>query len=267
MAIGLRRIVRIVLFAALSAALFGPIPLDAGGFVHSPNIVVFTPAAATPQASEDFARAVLDRAEALRKQIALDWLGEELPPSVGQVMVNVKFSDRPDSALTWAKDHPDRIFHQLFLTTAPEQMPDGLLAHEMAHCVLATRFEHPNRLPPWIEEGIASRYDDAQRQATRQRIAQWFVSTGNWPRLASVLSAEKVHSDDQQAYTLCASLTDLLIERGGKKKLLEFGQRVERAGLDRALAETYGLNNAAELESQWRTYVAQSAQGAGARDR
>jgi hypothetical protein len=264
MALALRRIVRPIV-GALAAALLVSGHLDAGGFVHSPNIVVFTPAAATPQASEQFARDVLDRAEEYRKRIALEWLGEELPPSVGQVMVNIKFSERPDSALTWAKDHPDRKFHALFLTTAPEQMPDGLLAHEMAHCVLATRFEHPHRLPPWIEEGIASRYDDAQRQATRHRIAQWFVGTGNWPRLASVLTAEKVPSDDQQAYTLCASVTDMLVERGGKKKLLEFGQQIERGGLDRALLESYGISNAAELESLWRAHMARSLETKGAK--
>src|SRR5436305_10309583 len=255
MDIGLRRIVRSGFFGAIAAIVLLSARLDAAGFVHSPNIVVFTPAAATPQASEQFARAVLDRAEEYRKRIAIEWLGEELPPSVGQVMVNVSYSDRRDSGLTWAKDHPDRKFHALFLTTAPEQMPDGLLAHEMAHCVLATRFEHPHRLPAWLEEGIASRYDDAQRQATRQRIAQWFVSTGHWPRLASVLSTERVHSDDQQAYTLCASVTDMLVARGGKKALLEFAQQVERAGLDRALSECYGISHAAELESLWRAHV------------
>src|SRR5438067_554538 len=104
MGIGLRWIVRSGLFAALAAMVSGPVDLDAAGFVHSPNFVVFTPAAGTPQVAEQFARAVLDRAEEYRKRIAIEWLGEELPPSVGQVMVNVSFSDRPDSGLTWAKD-------------------------------------------------------------------------------------------------------------------------------------------------------------------
>ena len=45
---------------------------------------------------------LLDRAEEYRKRIAIEWLGEELPPSVGQVMVNVSYSDRPDSGLIYS---------------------------------------------------------------------------------------------------------------------------------------------------------------------
>src|SRR5262245_60307158 len=218
----------------------------AAGFVHSPNFLIFTPPVPTAEAADSFAQAMLKRAEQLRKQIAVEWLGEELPPSIGQVMVNVRFADQPNGGLTWAKDHPERTCHMLFLVTAPQQMPDGLLAHELVHCVLATRF--PNRLPAWLEEGIASSYDDDQRQAIRQRIVQWFVTTGNWPRLGGVLTSEKVHSDDQQAYTLCATVVELLLERGDRKTLLTFGQRVGQVGLDQALKQCYGLADAAELE-------------------
>src|SRR5262245_21531306 len=91
----------------LAVLLWAASRVDAAGFVHSPNFVIFTPPIPTQQDAEQFAKAVLDRAEQYRKQIALEWLGEELPPSVGHVVVNVNFSAGRDSALTWAKDHPD----------------------------------------------------------------------------------------------------------------------------------------------------------------
>jgi hypothetical protein len=244
---------------SLAAILTTTARAAAAGFVHSPNFIVFTPAEPSQEAAEVFAKAVLDRAEQYRKQIAVEWLGEELPPSIGQVMINVSFSSERDSGLTWAKDHPDRKFHALYLTTAAGQMPDRLLAHEIAHCILATKFPHPHRLPAWLDEGIASRYDDAQRQATRDKIAGWYVSTGQWPRLSSVLTADKVHSDDQEAYTLCATLTEMLLARGDKPALLRFGQMVEEAGIDRALNECYGIKNVAELETLWRSSLARSA--------
>jgi hypothetical protein len=236
-----------VFFSAFVAA-----RVNGAGFVHSSNFIVFTPPVPSQETADVFAKAVLDRAEQLRKQIAIEWLGQELPPSVGQVKINVSYSSEPDSALTWVKDHPDRKFHALFIETGPGQLPDALLAHEMVHCVLATRYSHPHRLPAWLEEGIASQYDDAQRQQIRQRLLGWFVSTGQWPRLASVLSAERVHSDDQQAYTLAATATALLLERGNRQKLIEFGQLVSEAGLDRALNQCYGIAGAAEFEILWR---------------
>jgi len=252
---------RRVLWAGVVAGMLAaPVRVEAAGFVHSPNFIVLTPPVPSQEAADVFAKALLDKAEQYRKQIATEWLGEELPPSIGPVMVNVSFSNQRDSGLTWAKDRSNRKLHILFLVTAPEQMPDGLLAHEMAHCVLATRFPHPHRLPAWLEEGIASRYDDMQRKAVRQKIVQWFVSTGQWPRLASVLTAESVHSDDQEAYALCASVTDLLLARGDKSTLLRFGQLAEQAGLERALSQCYGFRDIAELELAWRSWVTASAQ-------
>ena len=50
----------------------------------------FTPAEPTREAANVFAKAVLERAEQLRKEIAIEWLGEELPPSIGQVLVAAK---------------------------------------------------------------------------------------------------------------------------------------------------------------------------------
>ena len=231
----------------------------AAGFVHSPNFIILTPPKPSEEAAAAFAKRLLAKAEQYRKEIALEWLGEELPPSIGQVMINVRFTADGDSGLTWAKDHAERNFHAMYLATAPEHLPEGLLAHEMAHCILATKFPYPRRLPAWLDEGIASRYDDAERVAIRQRITAWYVTSGQWPRLAGVLAAEKVHSDDQAAYTLAATLTQYLLSRGDKRLLLRFGQLTQDVGLDRALVECYGIKNASELESQWRAWIARPA--------
>ncbi len=222
------------------------------GFVHNANFTVFTPAEPNREAANAFATAVLQRAEQLRKQIAIEWLGDELPPSIGPVLVNVDYSNKTDTGLTWAKDHPDRKLHALFISTTPGQLPDALLAHEMVHCILATRYPHPNRLPAWLEEGIASQYDDANRQQIRQRIVSWYATTGNWPRLAPVLSSKRVHSDDQEAYALAATVAEFLLERGSRQKLLEFGEMVGKQGLDRALTQCYGIAGASELELLWK---------------
>ena len=258
MSVGLRRIALVGCRAVVFAALFAAPHVDGAGFVHSSNFTVFTPAEPTREAANVFAKAVLERAEHLRQQIAIEWLGEELPPSIGPVLLNVDFSDKPNNGSTWAKDHPDRKFHALFIETSPGQVPESLLAHEMAHCILATRYAHPNRLPAWLEEGIASQYDDAQRQQIRQRIMSWFVTTGNWPRLTPVLNAKRVHSDDQEAYALAATVTEMLLEHGNRQKLLQFGQQVEQVGLDHALNQCYGIAGTAELELLWKARFSRS---------
>ena len=74
-----------------------------------------------------------------------------------------------------------------------------------------------------------------------------------------MLAADKVHSDDQEAYTLAATATELLLSRGDKRLLLRFGQMTQDVGLDRALVECYGIKNASELESLWRAWISKPA--------
>jgi hypothetical protein len=230
----------------------------AGGFDRNENFVAFLPALGTQEVTDKAVKALLDRANYHRQRIALEWLGEELPPSVGQAIINVDYSAGSDRGLTWAKDHPDRKFHSIYLVVPREDLLDSLLAHEIVHVVLATRYPHPHRLPSWLEEGIASRYDDADRQNTRQRIEQWFVKTGfgGVPRLANVLASDNIPADDRETYAVCASVTNLLLTRGDKQALLRFGQLAAESGPDRALAQCYGIRGVQELESLWRAWLA-----------
>lgn len=232
--------------------------LKAAGFVHNENFTVFTPAQASQQETDAFARTLLESAERYRKLIALEWLGEELPPSVGQTIVNVSFAAEPDRGLTWVKDRPDRKYHTLYLVASPSRGVDDLLAHEMVHVVLATRYPHPGRLPAWLEEGIASRYDGPQRQATRKQIVQWFARTNSWPRVAALLNESNISSQDQSAYTVCATLTDMLLSRGDKQTLLDFGQSAAQLGWDGALQKHYNIPNVSQLQSEWQSWVSRS---------
>ena len=171
---------------------------------------------------------MLRSAEAWRSEIARQWLGEELPPSVGQTTVNVSFSEQRDAGITWAKDDPRRKYHTLYLTTSPDRALGSTLAHEMVHVVLATRFPHPRRLPAWLEEGIASSYDDGPRQATRQQILAWMAKTGNWFDVESIFNSQNIAGQDKQAYAVASSLTQFLLTRGDQRTLLEFGQQARR---------------------------------------
>ena len=77
------RFVLFLIVIALAAA-----NADAAGFVHNANFSVFTPAGP----SADFlAKEVLQKAEQYRREIALQWLGGELPPSIGRAWAGQLF--------------------------------------------------------------------------------------------------------------------------------------------------------------------------------
>ncbi len=222
------------------------------GPVNNPNFSVFVPT------DNAFADEVLERAEAYRDEIALEWFGAKLPPSVGRTIINVQF-DEEEFGLTWAIDRPKRKFHAVALWVASEEEAlGGVLKHEIAHTVMATQYPHPARLPVWTEEGIASRYDDDARKAVRTGIVRWWRQTGNWPALSGIITTRNVVSHDEASYAMAASLTDFLLSRGDKATMIRFARAGQRDGWDAALLTHYKIDSVARLQTAWELWVSQS---------
>ncbi len=228
------------------------------GYAKSDNFTVLTPKQATAQEADQYATAVLQTAELQRREIAREWLGQELPPTRGRTIVTVSFAADRDAGLTWAIDDPRRKYHALYLSTSPDLALGSTLAHEMVHVVLATQFPHPNRLPAWLEEGIASQYDDGDRKHERQQQLATFIRTRTWPPITDILSAKSIPATDTQAYTLAAAVTAMLLARDGdKQKLLAFGQYGNNRGWDIALQEYYGIAGVDQLQKLCQRWMRQ----------
>ncbi len=228
--------------------------LDAAktGYARSDNFTVLTPQFATAQEANAYAQEILYSAEHLRRRIACEWLGEELPQSVGRTVVTVSWNLDRDAGLTWVIDDPRRRYHALYLATSPELAIGSTLAHEMVHVVLATRFPHPNRLPAFLEEAIASQFDDNVRQQERQQQLLTFMRTHKWPRLEDVLNAKNIAATDTQAYAASVSVVSLLLARDpDKQKLFAFGLHGTKSGWDAALQQYYDIPSVHQLQSLW----------------
>ena len=232
----------------------------AGGFVHNENFVVYCPDLGTAQASNQLAARVLEFADECRTEIATKWLGKPLPPGIGRTVINVELAAGKDTALTWAKDDPGRRYHTIYLTTSVDKVVGSTLKHELAHAVLATRWQHPNRLPAWLEEGIASGYDNASRISTRRQIIGWCAETGNWPQLGRVLAAKTISAQSTQTYAVAASVTRFLLAQRDKETLFQFALDGAR-GWDAALRKHYNIQNVDQLQVQWQRWAARSSSG------
>ncbi len=235
---------------AATILLLSPFSLFAGGMAHDENGVVYAP-------SEAIAKTVLQNAGEYRRQVALEWLGEELPPSVGRVRIHVELTDADASGQTWAMDNPGRRYHTLWISGDEQGVTGNVLKHEITHAVLATQF--PEGLPPAIDEGIAGMSDDANRLAVRRRILDWFAQTGNWPHLAAVLESPLISAHDQQSYAVASSLVEYLLTRGDKNTLLRFARSGKANGWDEALRIHYQIGGVAQLERQWKNWAAEQS--------
>jgi len=222
------------------------------GLAHNENFIVVA-------ADQTLADEVLFKAERFRRDIAREWLERELPPSVGRTIIHVEFSGAEDSGLTWAIDSPGRQYHKLWLGISSPETLDPLLAHEIAHIVFATRY--PRRLPAWVEEGIASRYDGRQRVGVRRDILQWYAQTDNWPSLRPIVAASAVIAEDQATYSVSVSATEYLLSLSDKATLLAFAETAKTDGCDRALRRHYQIAGVDALQRAWQRWAAERLAG------
>jgi hypothetical protein len=234
---------------ALAVCLLLPLAsASAGGLAFSQQFIVGAP-------DQALADAVLQQAEALRMQFADDWLGGQLPPTPGRVVIHVFLSDHEDRGRTWMDDSPELKHNIVWLTTSRARATGSTLAHEISHVMLALQF--PQRLPVWADEGIASQADDTQRQAIRRSLLVRAARSGNWPQLGALFQAASIASGDQASYAAAVSVTEYLIARADRTTFLAFAAAGKEIGWDQALARHYGLRNVAALQSAWQAWATQ----------
>lgn len=208
--------------------------------------------------AEEYGELVLTNAGKYRMEICDEWIGERLRDGEGRTTINVSFTDEEDSGLTWAKDHPDRTLHMLFLRTTPVLAAGSTLKHEIAHTVFATRWPHPNRLPEWVEEGVATRYDDDTRKSERREIVNEWCRVGRVPRLAGMLNSPGVRSSQVDIYTAANLLVEFLLTKGDKPTVLLFAEAGQRSGWDKALRRFYGIESVKDLQTQWNAWIVEN---------
>jgi hypothetical protein len=245
---------RFFLCAAIFVALF-PVVANAAGLASGDNFSIFTPAKPSQEAGDRYANLVLERAEAFRAEFAKEWLGEELPAGEGRTLISIDFSVNENTGLTLAKDHPDRRFHRMFLASTAENAAGSILRHEIVHTVLATRYPHPNRLPSWVEEGIACRYDNQRLIAVRQQEVRAWTRMGRIPSLAVLFDNTGIRSTDDTGYAAAESLVAFLLTRGDKQTLLRFAEDIERLGWHESLRTHYAINGQAQLQRDWQAWL------------
>jgi hypothetical protein len=216
--------------------------------------------------SRAFAEAVLAAAESMRRELALEWLGKELPEGKQFTRIHVELSTEIDEGLC-DLDPAGSLscgHNRIWLTTTPELALGSTLRHELTHLVLHHQFPAGGGIPAFANEGICSRMDDANRHARRSNLLGKIVQTEKWPSLVEVMTQRTIAPTDELAYTVSASLTEFFLSRGDRKKYLDFVSAGSRIGWPAATQQFYGIATTRDLQREWQTFVTQTVRKAQA---
>jgi hypothetical protein len=235
---------RLLRCAVLAAALG-----SLGASHRTKNFIVSAP-------SDELAREIGQSAENFRRDLAVEWLGREMPnwaqpcPITAQVAENLGAG----GATSFVFDHGEVFGWRMTIQGSRERILDSVLPHEVTHTIFATHFRQP--LPRWADEGACTTVEHASERAKQQNMLISFLRTGRGIAFSQMFTMKEYPHDVLPLYSQGYSLARYLVAHGGKHKFLEFvadGLRDEN--WTRAVSAHYGVESLAALQTQWLDWV------------
>lgn len=220
-----------------------------GAEYRTPNFTIRNP---DPQ----FARQMGEAAESYRKQLAVLWLGRELPNWSRPCPVTVQ--DGPGlgagGQTTFIFDRGEVYGWEMAIQGSRERLLDSVLPHEITHMILASHFRRP--LPRWADEGAATSVEHVSEREKHRRMLIRFLQGRRGIPFNRMFAMEEYPRDIMPLYAQGFALADYLIQEGGHRRFVQFLE----AGLadgnwHAAVKKFYGYEELGELQTQWVAWV------------
>lgn len=233
---------------AVALGILGSLPLlmGAGATHETANFVVEAPTA-------EAARAIAESAEACRKAIAVDWLGQELPRWVRPCPIKVKLTSGEAGGVTSFGFNRGRVSDQdMSVEGRLDRVLASAIPHEVTHTVFAAYFGGP--MPRWADEGASLLSEDLRERRRHDQISLDTLSRRGDMPLGRLFRVENYPSDLMGFYGQGYSVSRFLVQMGGKPRFLAFVRDGLKGDWDAAARTHYGLGDVRELDRAWRSW-------------
>lgn len=243
-------------FAILAAALvlFLVPAQDAEAASHrTTNFIVTAP-------TQDFAVEVAEAAEQYRHDLAIEWLGEELPPWQSPCPIRLQVGSHLGAGGATSFMFENRVPYgwRMNIQGSRERILDSVLPHEVNHTIFATHFGCP--LPRWADEGACTTVEAASERAKQDRMLIEFLTTRRGIAFNRMFAMTEYPSDIMPLYAQGYSLARFLIAQGGKRKFVEYiGDGLSSGDWEAATERHYVMKDMSELQITWLDWVRQGS--------
>jgi hypothetical protein len=236
--------------AALVACLlaYAASPVRAAGY-RTANFVVSAPSA-------ELAKEIGDSAEAWRRKLAMEWIGQELPVWSQPCPINARVQPNlgAGGATSFIFDRGQVFDWKMNIQGSRERVLDSVLPHEITHTIFATHFRRP--LPRWADEGACTTVEHRSEIAKQERMLIDFLKTGRGIPFSQMFAMKEYPRDVMPLYSQGHSLSQWLIESRGRKAFLDFlADGMGDENWPRAVERHYGFTNLAAMQDAWLDWV------------
>lgn len=226
-------------------------------------------------ATQALAQEIAHEAERFRKELAISWLGRELPPWSDPCPVRAKvdpnlgaggatsflfetesrqFSRPTGDGLFQAKPAGRPFGWEMTLQGSRERILDSVLPHEITHTIFATHFGRP--LPRWADEGACTTVEHASEKEKQHRMLYEFLTTERGIPFNSMFAMTEYPKDILPLYSQGFALARFFINQGGRRKFVDYiGRGLDTNDWTRATEEFYGFESISELQVTWLGWV------------
>jgi RNA polymerase sigma factor (sigma-70 family) len=211
---------------------------------------------------------IADAAERTRKEIAVAWLGKELPawPQPCPVRVSigrggaggarvVNLDDggqvllgRGSGGATTFNFDGGAMKSEMVVEGELDQLLVDVVPHEVTHCVMADHFRGP--LPRWADEGMALLTETEEEQSRYRLLAQRGVNTGDLVSVRALLEAKEYPGRNIGTFFAQSFwTTKVLVDRKDRPTFVQFVKDGKKDGWESASKKHYGYATLGELEA------------------
>ena len=222
--------------------------LCAAGY-RTANFVVEAP---NPQ----LAQKIGDAAEQYRHDLAIEWIGQPLPrwSQPCPIMAEVAPTLGAGGATSFVFDRGEVFNWTMTIQGSEERILDSVLPHEVTHTIFASHFRQP--LPRWADEGACTTVEHPVERARQHRLLIEFLRTGRGISFPEMFAMKEYPADVLPLYSQGYSLARYLIERGGRKRYIQFvGDGLASSNWPESLSQYYGIHDIAKLQNVWLEWV------------
>ena len=252
----------LLLLVVIGAAFSSPHAFSQSAFqTTTTNFIVYGPDARLTQA-------VAQKAEEYRKQLAVKWLGRELPNWHERCPIRVQIAMHAGGETSFAflspgggKGTPTSWSMKIF--GPPDRLLDAVLPHEVTHTIFATYFGRP--LPRWADEGACTTVEhESERKKNHQMLLDFLTAKpSRGIPFNRMFTMKEYPHDILPLYAQGYSLAKFLIMKRGHRHFIDYieaGLNHERPGREtqcwnRVTEQFYGIPNLSELQLDWIAWV------------
>lgn len=220
------------------------------GTYQTRNFIVHAP---TDEAAAEIGRA----AEMFRRELAIQWLGKEMPRWGSKCPIQVKLGQIGAGGATTFNFGGGEVYGwKMNVQGTLERVLDSVLPHEISHTIFACHFRCP--LPRWADEGAATLAEHDSEKKRQELTVREVIDGNRLIPLRKLMSMKEYPSDMRDVMTLYAegySMAELLVQQGGRARYLAFLRDALQGNWDASLVRHYGYKNVEEFEKKWLGWV------------